>query len=88
MNEQQQHSKWTIHLMEAIARAIFDDRNLNPGKNTTKALVDEIIKEINLPMTQYAKTVIWAKVKDLHQTLIIEGQALREPKPLRNKTTA
>lgn len=58
---------------------IFTDRNLNPGKDTTKALVEEITREINLPMTPAAKKMIWGIVQDIHQSQIIEGRALKVP---------
>lgn len=78
MNEQK-HTSWTLPLMKAVAKAIFDDRNLNPGKDTTKALVEEITREINLPMTPAAKKMIWSIVQDIHQSQIIEGRALKAP---------
>ena len=74
----QTHTKWTLELVKSVAYAIFTDMNLNPGKNTTKALVEEITKEIGLTMTTSARKLIWDRVQTLHQSQIIEGRALKK----------
>lgn len=73
----QVHKTWTLELIKAVAHAIFTDKNLNPGKDTTKALVEEITNDIGLKMTPSARNMIWECVKTLHQSEIIEGRAAK-----------
>lgn len=73
----QTHKTWTLELIKAVAHAIFTDQNINPGKDTTKALVKEITEEIGLKMTVSARAMIWECVKTLHQSEIIEGRAAK-----------
>lgn len=80
--EQKIHTKWDYPLCKAVGLMIFTDRMLNPGKDTTKALVAEIVEQLGFPMTPDARKIIWQIAQDQHQSQVIEGRALKGPQAL------